>query len=146
MIQMKHFEKKPYSWAIQRLLLLDKIIIQCPFVVKLAVRVLVLAPMTFMIMQQRTRTICNPTLIAIFSRLEKNRRANQIVRMRNSAISMDKGNSSDRGYNCEAKRSREHFWTVYDSRMHETFFRRVSKHGSMRRCRRKWLLEKTSLM
>ena len=65
--------------------------------------------MTFMMTQQRTRTICNPTLIAIFVRLEKIQKANQIVRMRNSVISLDKGNSSDRGYNCEAKPSREHF-------------------------------------
>ena len=36
-----------------------------------ATRVLVVAPMTFMITQQRTRTICNPKLIAILSCLEK---------------------------------------------------------------------------
>ena len=29
------------------------------------------APMTFMLTQQRTRTICNPKLIAVFVRLEK---------------------------------------------------------------------------
>ena len=29
--------------------------------------------------------------------------------MRNSIISLDKGNSSDRGYNCEAKLLSEHF-------------------------------------
>ena len=34
-----------------------------------ATRVLV-APMTFMMTQQRTSTICNPKLIAIFARLE----------------------------------------------------------------------------
>ena len=32
---------------------------------RLATRVLVVAPMTFMTTQQRTRTICNPKLIAI---------------------------------------------------------------------------------
>ena len=37
-------------------------------------RVLVVAPMTFMMTQQRTRTICNPELIAIFKRLEKIRK------------------------------------------------------------------------
>ena len=51
-----------------------------------------------MMTQQRTRTTCNPKLIAIFARLEKNLRANQIA--------LDNGNSSDRGYNCEAKLSR----------------------------------------
>ena len=62
-----------------------------------------------MMMQQMTRTICSPKLITIFARLEKIQRTNQISRMRNSIISLDKGNSSDRGYNCEAKLSREHF-------------------------------------
>ena len=57
----------------------------------------------------KTRAICSPKLIAISARLEKNQRANQITRMRNSIISLDKGNRSDRGYNCEAKLSREHF-------------------------------------
>ena len=38
---------------------------------RLAKRILVAAPVTFMMTQQRTRTICNPKLIAIFSRLEK---------------------------------------------------------------------------
>ena len=47
----------------------------------------------------KTRTICNPKLIAIFSHLKKIQRANQIARMRNSIILLDKGNSSDRGYN-----------------------------------------------
>ena len=65
--------------------------------------------MTFMMTQQRTRTICNAKLIRIVARLEKIERANQIARIRNSKISLHKGNSSDRGYNCEAKRSREHF-------------------------------------
>ena len=74
---------------------------------RLATRVFVVTPMTFMMTQQRTVTICNPKLIAIFARLEKNYRANQIARMRNSIISLDKGNSSDRGYNCGAKLSRE---------------------------------------
>ena len=39
-------------------------------VARLATRVLVVASMTFMMTQQRTRTICNPKLIAIFTRLE----------------------------------------------------------------------------
>ena len=47
--------------------------------------------MTFMMMQQRTRTICNLKLIAIFGRLEKLYSPNQIRRMRNSIISLDKG-------------------------------------------------------
>ena len=51
--------------------------------------------------------------------------------MRNSIISLDEGNSSDRGYNCEAKLSSEHFSTIYDSRVDQTFFRRVSKYGSI---------------
>ena len=38
---------------------------------RLATRVLVVAPMTSMMTQQRTRTTCNPKLIAIFARLEK---------------------------------------------------------------------------
>ena len=38
---------------------------------RLATRVLVVAPMTFMMTQQRTRTICNPKFNAIFTRLEK---------------------------------------------------------------------------
>ena len=59
-----------------------------------------MSPMTFMMTQQRTRTICNPKLTAIFSRLEKVSRANQVARMRNSIMSLDKGNSSDRGYYC----------------------------------------------
>ena len=93
--------------------------------------------MTFMITQQRTHTICNPKLIAIFSRLEKKiKRTNQIARMRNSIISLDKGNSSDRGYNCEAELSCEHFCTIYDSRVHEIFSPRASKYGYFR----KWLL------
>ena len=64
--------------------------------------------MTFMMTQHWTRTICNRKygLIANFA-LEK--RANQIGMMRNSIISLDKGNNSDRGYNCEAKLSREDF-------------------------------------
>ena len=60
---------------------------------RLAARVLVVAPMTLMMTQQRTRTICNSKLIAIVSCLEKIYRANQIARMRNSIISLDKGNS-----------------------------------------------------
>ena len=39
---------------------------------RLATRVIVVAPLTFLMMQQRTCTICNPELIAIFARLEKN--------------------------------------------------------------------------
>ena len=70
---------------------------------RLAKRVLVVAPMTFMMTQQRSRTICNPKLIAIFERLEKISRASQIARMRNSIISSDKEYISDRGYNCEVK-------------------------------------------
>ena len=38
----------------------------------LATRVRVVAPVTFMMTQQRTRTICNPKLIATFVHLEKN--------------------------------------------------------------------------
>ena len=38
---------------------------------RLATRVLVVTPMTFTMTQQRTRTICNPKLIALFARLEK---------------------------------------------------------------------------
>ena len=38
---------------------------------RLATRVLVLAPMTFIMTQQRTHTICNPKLITVFARLEK---------------------------------------------------------------------------
>ena len=53
---------------------------------------------------------------------------NQIARMRNSVISLDMGNSSDRGNKYEAKPSREHFWTIHDSRVYETFFR--SRGGS----------------
>ena len=71
--------------------------------------VFVVAPVTFTMTQQRTRIICNPKLIAIFARLENIYRANQVAEMRNSVIQLDKGNSSDRGYNCEAKLSREHF-------------------------------------
>ena len=66
------------------------------------------APMPFMMTQQKTHTICNPKLIAIFARLENIKRANQITRMQYSVISLGKGNSSDRGYNCEAKLSRDH--------------------------------------
>ena len=65
--------------------------------------------MAFMMMQERIRTICNPKLITISVRLEKIERSNKIARMQNSIISLDKGNCSDRGYNCEAKLSREHF-------------------------------------
>ena len=39
--------------------------------VKLATRVLVVGPMAFMVTQQRTRTICNPKVNAIFTRSEK---------------------------------------------------------------------------
>ena len=43
------------------------------FTGRLATRVLVVAPMTFMMMQQRTRTIWTPKLmITNFARLEKN--------------------------------------------------------------------------
>ena len=86
--------------------------ISCPSTLlppRLDRRVLVVAPMTFMMTQQRTRTICNSTLIAIFAHLEIIERANQIARMRNFIISLNKGNSSDRGYNCEAKLQCEHF-------------------------------------
>ena len=38
---------------------------------RVATRVLVVAPNTFMMTQQRTRTICNPKFIAIFVCLEK---------------------------------------------------------------------------
>ena len=38
---------------------------------RLATRILGVAPMTFMMTQQRTPTICNPKLIAIFVPLEK---------------------------------------------------------------------------
>ena len=38
---------------------------------RLATRVHLVAFMAFMMMQQRTDTICNPKLIAIFERLEK---------------------------------------------------------------------------
>ena len=37
----------------------------------LHVRVIVVAPITFVITQKETRTICNAKLIAIFARLEK---------------------------------------------------------------------------
>ena len=93
--------------------------------IRLATRVLIVAPVTFMIMQQMSHTICSPKFIAIFSHVEKIWRVKQITRMRNSIISLDKGSSSDRGYNCEAKLSHEHFWTIYDLWVHETFFRRV---------------------
>ena len=35
-------------------------------------QVFIVAPVTFMIMQQMSHTICSPKLIAIFSQLEKN--------------------------------------------------------------------------
>ena len=38
---------------------------------RLATQVLDVAPMTFMMTQQRTCTICSPKLIAIFARLKK---------------------------------------------------------------------------
>ena len=82
---------------------------QFDYEIRLASRVLVVAPITFKMTQQRTRTVCSPKLIAIFSAWKKLKRANHIARMRNSIISLDKGNSSDRGHNCEAKLSREHF-------------------------------------
>ena len=75
----------------------------------LATRVLVVTLMTFIMRQQRIHTICNPKLIAIFPHLEKNLKGQSIARMLNYIISSDKGNSSDRGYNCEAKLSCEHF-------------------------------------
>ena len=53
-------------------------------------------------------SIFNPKLIATFARLEIIQRVNQIARMQNSIISLGKRNSADRGYNCEAKLSREH--------------------------------------
>ena len=49
--------------------------------IRLATRVLVVALMAFIMTQQRTRTICNPKLIAIFARLENIQRANQTARM-----------------------------------------------------------------
>ena len=57
--------------------------ISCPSTLlppRLDRRVLVVAPMTFMMTQQRTRTICNSTLIAIFAHLEIIERANQMAR------------------------------------------------------------------
>ena len=71
----------------------------------------VVTPLTFMMMQERTRTICNPKLIAIFAlrKTLKGQSDYQIARMRNFIISLDKGNNSDRGYNCETELSREHF-------------------------------------
>ena len=40
-------------------------------IIRLATRVIVVAPMTFMMTEQRTRGICNPKFIVIFARLEK---------------------------------------------------------------------------
>ena len=59
--------------------------------------------------QQKTHTICNLKLIALFARLEKNLKGNQMAGMQNSIISLDKRRSLDRGYNFEAKLSCEHF-------------------------------------
>ena len=58
--------------------------------IRLATQVLVVAPTTFVMTQQRTPTICNPKLIAIFVPFEEILRANQIARRRNSVISLDK--------------------------------------------------------
>ena len=52
--------------------------------------VVVVASRTFIMMQQRTRAICNNKLILIFACLENIQRANMIARMRNSIISLDK--------------------------------------------------------
>ena len=49
-------------------------------------RILVVPPMTFTMAQQRNRTIYNPKLIAIFVRLEKILRANQIARTRRTRL------------------------------------------------------------
>ena len=68
-----------------------------------------------MMTQQRTRTICNPELTAIIVRLQKIQKDNQITRMRNSVISLGKGSSSDRGYNCDVKLTRKRFQTINDS-------------------------------
>ena len=68
---------------------------------RLATRVLGVAPMSFMMTHLESSIDCN------LCALGKIERANQIVRMRNSIISLDKGNSSDGGYDCEAKLSRE---------------------------------------
>ena len=50
--------------------------------IRLATRVLVVTPVTFMMTKQRTHTICNPKLFAIFPRLEK--MANRIAKTRRS--------------------------------------------------------------
>ena len=75
----------------------------------LTTRVLLVAPITLIITQQKTRTICNPILITIFSCLEKSIKANQIARMRDAIISLDERSSLGLGCNGEAKLSREHF-------------------------------------
>ena len=77
--------------------------------IRLATRVLVVALVTFLMTQQRTHTICNPKLITIFERLEINLKGQSDCKVPNFIISLDKGSSSDPGYNCEAKLSREHF-------------------------------------
>ena len=50
--------------------------------------VLVVAPMAFMMTQQRTRTVWNPKLIAFFARLKNKYTPYQTVEMRNSIISL----------------------------------------------------------
>ena len=60
----------PPTVTVQHSLLLHVVYLGCTLP-KRATRFLVVALMTFMMTQQRTRTICNPKLIAIFARLEK---------------------------------------------------------------------------
>ena len=76
---------------------------------RLTTRALV-APMTFMMTQQKAHTICNPKLIAIFESLGK--KIKGPVRLQGCetlSFHWIRENSSGRGYNCEAKLSREDF-------------------------------------
>ena len=52
---------------------------------------------------------CMCIFVKVYAYDGKSLRTNQIARMRNSIILLDKRKSSDRGYNCEAKLSRGHF-------------------------------------
>ena len=114
--------------------------------VRLAVRILLVTPLTFMMTQQRTRTICNPRLTAIFVRFEKNKGP---IRLQGCKI------LSFHWIRVTVQIEVIVVRPILRVNISEQFtiregmrpsFEGAVKYGSIRRCRRRWLPEKRSLM
>ena len=104
---------------------------------RLATRVFVVAPMTFLMTQQKTRTICNPKLIAIPSRLEKI--FNGSIRLKGSKIQSFHWIRETVKIEVTTVRPNVHVnipeeFTIREC--DETFFQIVSKYGFIE-CRRR---------